>query len=74
MRAALRGVIASIALLALASSLRAWRWRNRPPDPQQPAYTPSELVNAGHRLFGGVSGALASVIEHAVSKWALPNG
>jgi hypothetical protein len=25
-----------------------------PPDPQQPAYTPGELVNAGHRFFGGI--------------------
>jgi hypothetical protein len=75
MRAALRGVIGSIAVLALVSSLRlALAQPAPPPDPQQPAYTPSELVNAGHRLFGGVSGALASVIEHAVSKWGLPNG
>jgi hypothetical protein len=45
-----------------------------PPDPQQPAYTPGELVNAGHRFFGGVSVGLASVIERAVSRWGLPNG
>jgi uncharacterized protein Usg len=45
-----------------------------PPDPQRPANAPGELVNAGHRFFGGVSGGLASVIEHAVSKWGLPNG
>jgi len=45
-----------------------------PPNPQQPAYTPGELVNAGHRFFGSISGGLASVIEHAVSKWGLPNG
>ena len=37
-------------------------------------YTPSELVNAGHRFFDTVSGAFASVIEHAVSQWGLPNG
>jgi len=68
-------VIASIALLALVSSLRlAPAQPAPPPDPQQPAYTPSELVNAGHRFFGSVSGAFASVIEHAVSTWGLPNG
>jgi hypothetical protein len=75
MRAVLRGVIAWIALLALVSSLRlAPAQPAPPPDPQQPAYTPSELVNAGHRFFASVSGAFASVIEHAVSKWGLPNG
>ncbi len=33
-----------------------------------------EIVNAGHRFFGGVSRDLASVIEKAVSRWGLPNG
>jgi hypothetical protein len=73
--AGLRGAIISVAVSALVSSLRlASAQPAPPPDPQQPAFTPSELVNAGHRFFGGVSGALASVIEHAVSKWGLPNG
>ena len=34
----------------------------------------SNEKNAGHRFFGTVSGAFASVIEHAVSQWGLPNG
>ena len=56
MRAALRGVMASIAVLALVSSLRlALAQPAPPPDPQRPAYTPSELVNAGHRFFGSIS-------------------
>jgi hypothetical protein len=75
MRLVLRGVIASIAVLVLVSSLRlALAQPAPPPDVQQPAYTPSELVNSGHRFFGSVSGAFASVIEHAVSQWGLPNG
>lgn len=53
-----------------------------PPTPpyQQPApypeqnFTPSELVNTGHRFFGTVSRGLASVIEAAVSQWGQPNG
>ena len=45
-----------------------------PPDQQQPAYTPGELVNAGHHFFGTISRGLASVIESAVSRWGLPNG
>jgi hypothetical protein len=75
MRAALRGMFALIAVLVLVSSPRpAWVQPAPSPDPQQPAYAPGELVNAGHRFFGGVSSGLASVIEHAVSKWGLPNG
>ncbi len=34
----------------------------------------NELVDTGHRFFGGVSRGLASVIEKAVSQWGLPNG
>jgi hypothetical protein len=56
------------------------------PAPQQPSYQPApqqqpndrfqpgELVEAGHRFFGGVSRGLATVIEKAVSQWGLPNG
>jgi len=40
----------------------------------QSSYSPDELVNAGHRFFGGVSRGLASIIEKAVSQWGLPNG
>jgi hypothetical protein len=45
-----------------------------PPDPQQCAYTPGELVNAGHRFFGGVASGLASLIEKAVSQWGYGEG
>src|SRR6516225_12165562 len=75
MRAIVRKVFALIAMLVIGSSPRfALAQPAPPPDPQQPAYTPSELVNAGHRFFGSISGAFASVIEHAVSQWGLPNG
>ena len=74
MRAALRGVIAAIAVLTLVSSLRlALAQPAPPPDPQRPFYTPGELVNTGHRFFGGVSSGLASLIERAVGLWGLPN-
>src|SRR5437763_14709355 len=36
-------------------------------------FAPGELVDAGHRLFGGVSRGLAQIIERAVSQWGLPN-
>src|SRR6202163_3492880 len=80
MRAALR-VFALIAALILVSSPRlAWAQPAQPVQPvappvQQPSgFTPGELVNAGHRFFGGVSGGLATIIENAVSTWGLPNG
>lgn len=37
-------------------------------------YSSNELIDAGHRFFGGVSRGLAQVIERAVSRWGLPNG
>jgi hypothetical protein len=75
MRAALRGVLALLAVLVFVSSPRLTLAQPAPPpDRQQPGYIPGELVNAGHRFFGGISGAFASVIERAVSWWGLPNG
>jgi hypothetical protein len=45
-----------------------------PSQPQHGQFAPLELVDAGHRFFGGVSRELASVIEKAVSQWGQPNG
>jgi len=49
-----------------------------PPPQQQPPddsrFQPNELIDAGHRFFGGVSRGLAMVVEKAVSQWGLPNG
>jgi hypothetical protein len=45
------------------------------PQPQpRNQFSPIELVDAGHRFFGGVSRGLASIIEKAVSQWGQPNG
>jgi hypothetical protein len=49
-----------------------------PPQQQPPRddsrFQPGELIDAGHRFFGGVSRGLAMVVEKAVSQWGLPNG
>ena len=37
-------------------------------------YSSNEILDAGHRLFGGVSRELASVVERAFSTWGQPNG
>ena len=43
----------------------------RPPSNQ---YSSNELIDAGHRFFGGVSRGLAMVIQKAFSRWGQPNG
>jgi len=37
-------------------------------------YTAEEIVSAGHRFFGEISGSLATLVEKAVSHYGLPNG
>ncbi len=37
-------------------------------------FSSNELVDAGHRFFGGVSRDLALLIEKAASQWGQPNG
>jgi hypothetical protein len=50
------------------------------PNPGQAApqssthYTADEIVNTGHSFFGKVTEGLASVVEHAVQNFGLPNG
>ena len=60
-----------IALIALAAPfLTLGSAQAQSPD----RYSSDELINTGHTFFGEVSGSLASVVEHAVSKYGLPNG
>jgi hypothetical protein len=44
------------------------------PPPPTDRYSSNEIINAGHRFFGGVSRDLAGIVEKAVSQWGLPNG
>jgi len=47
------------------------------PPPQPPPsnqFSPNELIDAGHRFFGGVSRGLAMVVEKAIDNWGQPNG
>jgi hypothetical protein len=48
--------------------------QSQSPPPGSESFTPGELVDAGHRFFGGVSRGLAQIIERAGSQWGLPNG
>ena len=37
-------------------------------------YTSDEIVASGHKLFGQISGGLATMVEKIVSQYGLPNG
>src|SRR6266513_572886 len=37
-------------------------------------YSSNEILDTGHRFFGGVSRGMASVVERAFSQWGQPNG
>jgi hypothetical protein len=71
MRATLR-LLASI--LVLAGLAVAPARAQSTPQPAGGQYAPGEILDAGHRFFGGASRGLASVVEKAVSQWGLPNG
>lgn len=42
--------------------------------PAPGTYSADEIVVEGHRLFGRVSGGLATMVERIVSRYGLPNG
>ena len=37
-------------------------------------FSSNEILDAGHRFFGGISRGLAQVVERAFSNWGQPNG
>jgi hypothetical protein len=45
-----------------------------PSDQSEGTYTSQELIQTGHSFFGQVTEGLASVVEHAVASYGLPNG
>lgn len=59
--------------LALGVAL-AISWQPAAAQQQPETYNQEELVNAGHRFFGQISGGLASVVEQAVKNYGEPNG
>jgi hypothetical protein len=69
MRSSLRSLVVLLTLAALMPGVA----RAQQPAPND-RFQPNELIDAGHRFFGGVSRGLATVIEKAVSQWGLPNG
>jgi hypothetical protein len=89
MTSTLRPAIVALLLAGLGAALGAVPTAAQTaPPPEQPTgtigqptqpppegqYSSNELVDAGHRFFGGVSRGLAMIVEKAVSQWGLPNG
>ena len=62
--------VRSLLLLALLIGLPIASARAQSPE----RYSSNEILDAGHRFFGGVSRGLASVVERAFSTWGQPNG
>lgn len=42
--------------------------------PADNTYSQDEIVNAGHKFFGQVSGGLAALVERSISQYGKPNG
>ncbi|WP_306029064.1 DUF1134 domain-containing protein [Stappia sp. MMSF_3263] len=65
----------SLALMPAAALALGLALAGSPATAQQPEqYSQDELVGAGHRFFGQISGGLASVVERAVQQYGQPNG
>lgn len=73
MRAILR-TLGLIAVLMSAGAHPSVAQQQPQPQQSQQQYSPNEILDSGHRFFGGVSRGLAQVVEKAVSQWGLPNG
>src|SRR5207249_3412701 len=72
MRALIR--IACLAFFAYGLAAGPATAQSTPQPAESSRFSPGELVDVGHRFFGGVSRGLAQIIEKAVSQWGLPNG
>jgi hypothetical protein len=72
-----RAFLFRLAALVLLMTTSASGLQAAPAAPQQTSddtYTAEEIVAAGHRFFGTISGSLATLVERAVSSYGLPNG
>jgi len=73
MRAILR--LTALALCIIISAADIAAAQSQPPPPEQRnAFTPDEVIRAGHHFFGTVSRGLAEVVQTAFSRWGEPNG
>jgi hypothetical protein len=57
-----------------AAPYQAPAYSPHPVPPRDDQFSPGELIDAGHRFFGGVSRGLALIVQKAGSQWGQPNG
>ena len=62
-----------VVLMSLGAHPSIAQPQQQPPQQSQ-QYSSNEILDSGHRFFGGVSRGLAQVVEKAFSQWGLPNG
>jgi hypothetical protein len=72
----MRAFLRLLGLIAILMGLGAHPSMAQPQPQAQPQaqFSSNEILDAGHRFFGGVSRGLAQVVEKAFSQWGLPNG
>src|SRR3974377_2428085 len=73
MRATLRLTALGLCITISAADIAAAQ-SQPPPAEQRNAFTPDEVIRAGHHFFGTVSRGLAEVVQTAFSRWGEPNG
>jgi hypothetical protein len=72
MEPSMRAVLRHLAAFALMLGLSVTLAHAQTPTPSR--FSTAEVVDAGHRFFGGVSRELAGLVERAAGRWGLPNG
>jgi hypothetical protein len=65
---------AVLVFAALAASAALPARAQTPAQASTPTYSSNEILDAGHRFFGGASRDLALLIEKAAKQWGEPNG
>ena len=73
MRATLRLTALALCIIIFGADIVAAQ-SQPPPSEQRNAFTPDEVIRAGHHFFGTVSRGLAEVVQTAFSRWGEPNG
>jgi hypothetical protein len=68
-----REIVQKLAALAAFAPETVFADTNAPQ--ARPAeFSPSEIVDSGHRFFGSISRELAKLVETATGRWGRPNG
>ena len=73
MRATLRLTALALCIIIFGADIVAAQSQPPPPE-QRNAFTPDEVIRAGHHFFGTVSRGLAEVVQTAFSRWGEPTG